>query len=437
MYKSFLLLTAILSITLLSACASLPLPPGEDDLKILDNQIYRSDKAFTVQAVYVPGLLEKGAGLEFMIPAMAHIAEVGGNAICLDLTGFSPDGKSLDPKSVETLGVYAERAKDQRMVLVVRVVGDAGDAAFRQNAVATAARALGGQRLAFYWIDGPDAPALAAQFKKLAPNLLLAATENGDIRVTTDPAEAGDNGLSLLVGSLPQDPWGKTNYVMPGADDSYAKMEEAYTNPVEREPWTPDNSLLSEEERNEGFISLFNGKDLNNWWRFYHGKESFRVSPEGFIENYQAGAGGLVTRDRYKDFILRLEYKLNAPDTNSGIHLWVPRAARQSKIGFEFQIMGDSALKEPHATSTGAIYDVLPAQAVATRPEGEWNELEIMLQGSHLKATLNGIVVQDVNMDEIEELRYRLRRGFIDLQDHDDYAAFRNVRIKVLEPAHE
>lgn len=437
MNKLSCLILMALSCCLLGACASLPTPPGKDDLKILDSQIYRSDKSFTVQAVHVPGLLEKGAGLEFMLPAMARIAEVGGNAICLDLTGFSPDGKSLDPAAVTTVATYAERAKDQRMVLVVRVVDESGDATFRQNAVETAARALGGQRMALFWIDGPDAAALAARFKELAPNPLLAAPENGDVRVVSDPAQAGDNGLLLLNGALPLDPWGKTNYVMPGADETYAKLEEAYTNPVERAPWTPDNSMLSEEERNEGFISLFNGKDLNNWWRFYHGQESFRVSPEGFIENYQAGAGGLVTRDRYENFILRLEYKLNAPDTNSGIHLWVPRAARQSKIGFEFQIMGDSALKEPHATSTGAIYDVLPALTVATRPEGEWNELEIILQGSHLKATLNGVVVQDVNMDEIEELRYRLRRGFIDLQDHDDYAAFRNVRIKVLEPGNE
>lgn len=437
MNRIFCLLLASMLLSLLGACTSLPLQEDDDNLRVQDGQIYRSDKSITVQAVHVPGLFEKGAALEVMVPAMARIAEVGGNAICLDLAGFSEDGLSLDASSVDTVATYSTRAKDQRMVLVVRVVGESGTPEFRQHAVETAARALAGQGLAFYWIDGPDAGALAAQFKKLAPNLVVAASENGDIQVTTDPAAAGDNGLMLLVGSLPQDPWGNTNYVMPPSDDSYAKLEEAYTNPVEREPWTPDNSLLSEAERNEGFISLFNGRDLNNWWRYYHGEESFRVSPEGFIENYQAGAGGLVTRDRYKDFILRLEYKLDKADANSGIHLWTPRAARQSKIGFEFQIMGDSALTEPHATSTGAIYDVLAASKVATRPEGEWNELEILLQGSHLKATLNGIVVQDVNMDEIEELRYRLRRGFIDLQDHDDYAAFRNIRIKVLEPVHE
>ena len=94
--------------------------------------------------------------------------------------------------------------------------------------------------------------------------------------------------------------------------------------------------------------------------------------------------------------------------------------------------MGDSYLTEPHKNSTAAVYDVLPALAVAARPEGEWNEVEIMLDGSHLKATLNGVLVQDTNFDEVEELRYRLRRGFIGLQDHDNYILFRNVRVKEL-----
>ncbi len=435
MVKYGCLLFSILPILLMNGCATLQETADKDDLKIQAGQIYRGDKAFTVQAVHVPGLFEKGAGLEFMVPAMARIAEAGGNAIALDLSGFSEDGRSLNPDSVNTVSVYAERAKDQRMVLVVRVLGDAADAGFRDNAVETAARALKGEGLALYWIDGPDAAALAARFKDLAPSLVVASPQNGDIQTVADPNLAGNNGLVLLTGVLPLDPWGETHFVLPGSDETYARLEEAYTNETERRPWTPDNSLLSEEERNAGYVSLFNGRDLDNWWHFYHGKESFRVSKEGYIECYQAGAGGLVTRDRYDSFILRLEYKLNDAGANSGIHLWVPRAARQSKIGFEFQLMGDSDLTEPHATSTGAVYDVVPALTVATRPEGEWNELEIMLQGSHLRATLNGTVVQDLNFDEVEELRYRLRRGFIGLQDHDDYVVFRNIRIKKLEPA--
>lgn len=422
---------------LASSCATVPWEAGKDDLRVESGQVYRSDNSFTVRAVYVPGLCAKGAALEHMAPAMVRIGEVGGNALAFDLCGFNEDGTRLDPVAVETVTVYAERAKDQRMVLVVRVLGESKDAAFRRNAIDTAAHALGSQGMALYWIDGPDAGGLAAQFKKLAPHVVVAAPENGDLRVVTDPAAAGDSGLMLLLNALPLDVHGNVNYVLPDAPETYALLDAAYTTEAEKRPWTPDNSMLSEEEQAEGFISLFNGRDLDNWWSFYHGEDSFRVSEEGYIECYQAGAGGLVTRDRYKDYILRLEYRLDEPGANSGIHLWMPRAARQSKLGFEFQLMGDSDLTEPTSTSTGAVYDVLPALTVANRPEGEWNEVEVMLQGSHLRATLNGVVVQDVNFDEVEELRYRLRSGFIGLQDHDDYVAFRNVRIKVLGAGHE
>ncbi|NLO32886.1 MAG: DUF1080 domain-containing protein [Candidatus Hydrogenedentes bacterium] len=431
--KKILPLMLVFSITfVLMGCATLWTPPEKNDLKIVDHQIHRDKKAIIIRAVHVPGLLEKGAALEYMVPAMAKIAKVGANGICLDLAGFSADGKSLDPAVAETIESYAERAKDQRMFCVINVLGDSRDSTFRKNAVRSAAKVLGTQRKALYIIDGPDAPPLAASFKRLAPNLVLAAPENGDVKIMTDPAVAGNNGLVLLSGSLPEEPWGNTNYLLPDNDQSYTMLDEAYTNPVEKMPWTPDNSKLSEEEQAEGFVSLFNGVDLDNWWNYYHEGESFRINDDGYLECYKAGAGGLVTRDRYEDFILRLEYKFNDADANSGIHLWVPRAARQSKIGFEIQLMGDSDLKEPHDTSTGAVYDVVPALTVATHPEGEWNALEIQTQGSHLKVTLNGIIIQDFDMDEVEELRYRLRKGFIDLQDHDDYVVFRNIRIKEL-----
>ena len=81
---------------------------------------------------------------------------------------------------------------------------------------------------------------------------------------------------------------------------------------------------------------------------------------------------------------------------------------------------------------TAAIYDVMAPLVNAGKPAEEWNALEITLDGPLMKAVLNGEVVQDVNLDEIGELRTRLRRGFIGLQDHGNYVAFRNIRIRKL-----
>ena len=431
---NFLKSMTILSIlcVLLCSCATVSRIAGENDFRVMDNAIYRGDSSFTLNAIYEPDLCAKGAALEYMVPAMAKIAEVGGNAVAFDLCGFTDNGMKLSEDSVATVAAYAKRAKDQRMAVIVRVLGTDDGSYCRRNAVVTAAKSLADVTNAIYWIDGPDAAQLAARFKKVSPHLVVAAPDKGDLKVTTNPDEAGDSGLFLLVNALPKDPRGSVNYVLEGAPETYALLDNTYMTDVEKAVWTPDNSMLSEEERAEGFVSLFNGRDLNNWWVFKHGKESFRVNAEGYIECYQSGAEAIMSNKRYDNFILRFEYNLKDKDANSGVHLRAPRATRQSKIGFEFQIMGDSYLTEPHKNSTASVYDVLPALTVAARPEGEWNEVEIMLDGPHLKATLNGVLVQDVNFDEVEELRYRSRRGFIDLQDHDNYVLFRNVRVKEL-----
>ncbi len=93
---------------------------------------------------------------------------------------------------------------------------------------------------------------------------------------------------------------------------------------------------------------------------------------------------------------------------------------------------GNSDVENPDKSNSMAVYDVLPPKCNALKPEGEWNDLDVIFDGPHFKATLNGKVVQDVNFDEHEELKYRLRNGFICLTDHNCYVAFRNIRLKKL-----
>ncbi len=432
MHTSLRWIMTMAGLSLLAACASIPTERGKDDFYIADAKVCRGDHGFVIHAVLEPDIFTKGPALEHMVPIMARIAESGANALAVDLCGFNQNGDELSPGAAETVSAYAERAKDQRMALLVRVVNEDGSPEYRRAAVDAAARALAHEAKAVYWIAGPDAAELALRFKKAAPNLLLAAPANADLRVVSSPDEAGESALCLLEGALPRNVWSDVNWVLPGSPETYALIDQAHVSETEQKDWTPDNSILSPEEQAEGFVALFNGKDLDNWWSFNHGEDSFLVNKEGCIEWHQEGAGGIMTRNRYADFILRLEYNITDVDGNSGVYLRAPRAARQSKIGFEFQINGDSHLTAPGPVSTGAIYDVLPALTAAAKPEGEWNEVEIMLQGAHYRATLNGVLIQDVNFDEVEELRYRLRRGFIGLQDHENHVRFRNVRIKEL-----
>lgn len=420
-------LLAILAATALAmpACAA----PGKEDIHIQNGLLTRDNNEVKLRAIMVPELGAKRDVLADTAPALAGIAYVGGTTACTDLAGFNADGTAIDPADVATVGLLGKRAKEQHMALMVRVLGGKTDAAFCANALRTAAEALKDERRAVYYFDGPDADKWAAEFHKLAPNLVIAAPTVGHVKVVTEtPAEPVAQ-PTLVVGTPNASADANTHFLMGPEPADYAAVEAALTNPVQQQPWTPDNSVLSEAERNEGFIALSNGKNFDGWWLPFD-QNSFIVNERGEFEFKEAGGKALLTRNRYANFILRLEYKIEEGG-NSGVFLRAPRASRQSKIGMEFQIHGDPGVAVGD-DMTGAIYKVVAPRVNGSNPAMEWNSLEIMLNGSWIKATLNGQLIHDFDMDTVEELRYRLDDGFIGLQDHNNYVAFRNVRIKEL-----
>jgi hypothetical protein len=422
-------LPAVLAaVVLLSGCVSQSVPIGKDDLRMGRLGLRKGDKDFSIHAVTVPGLLE--AGPKVNLPALARIGESGGNTVCFDLCGISADGKSIDPKVVETLIAYAQRCKGQYMTILVRVLAKvADDPAVRENAVKTVAKALRKEGRAAYWIDGPNAAELAKKFKKTSPNLLVAAPANGDLTTVDAVPPKGEGLRKLVIGQMPDDGRDEINFVLPADDAVYARMDKAFTDPVELKPWTPDNSVLSEQDRKDGFIALFDGKTLNGWFSRTPGVMSY-AAKDGCLEWVRGGSGAIMTRDRYDNFVLRFDWKIKK-DGNSGVWCHAPRDARASKIGFEFQIMGDSASPATN-TSTGSIYEVVAPKCVANKKEGEWNTTELILDGSHYKATLNGKVVQDIDFNSNEELKSRLKTGFICLTDHGNWVSYRNIRLKKL-----
>jgi hypothetical protein len=97
---------------------------------------------------------------------------------------------------------------------------------------------------------------------------------------------------------------------------------------------------------------------------------------------------------------------------------------------------------------TGAIYSLAKSASLAARPVGEWNTMEITLDGPRVVVRLNGAVVNDFDpkqpvpdrTKEFEPERGpRPERGYIGLQNHDDYVVdkethvyFREVSVRPL-----
>ena len=80
----------------------------------------------------------------------------------------------------------------------------------------------------------------------------------------------------------------------------------------------------------------------------------------------------------------------------------------------------------------GSIYDARPPKGNFMK-QGQWNEVEITCVGPRVKIIFNGQLAHDFQYDEVDFIKNRATRGYIGLQDHHNFAEFRNLRIKVLK----
>ena len=91
-----------------------------------------------------------------------------------------------------------------------------------------------------------------------------------------------------------------------------------------------------------GFTALFNGRDLDGWTGAVDGYEV----KDGAIV-CKAGQGGtLFTRGRYRNFVVRLEFKL-PPAGNNGLAIRYPGSGDSAYVGMtELQVLDDTAPRD-------------------------------------------------------------------------------------------
>ena len=200
-------------------------------------------------------------------------------------------------------------------------------------------------------------------------------------------------------------------------------------------------TTLSESEKQEGFVSLFDGTHMDNWT----GNKLGYLLKDGVIEvNPEAkGGGNLYTNDQYSDFIYRFEFQLT-PGANNGIGIRAPLEGDAAYVGMEIQVLDSEhpmyANLKPYQYH-GSVYGIVPAKRGFLKPTGEWNQEEIMIQDSKIKVTLNGTVITEADlkeatkngtMDHNEHPGLKNTTGHIGFLGHGDVVRFKNIRIKKL-----
>ncbi|MBI3650855.1 MAG: DUF1080 domain-containing protein [Acidobacteria bacterium] len=131
-------------------------------------------------------------------------------------------------------------------------------------------------------------------------------------------------------------------------------------------------------------VDLFDGKSIESTWGVeMKGKPSGWSVVNGVMEN-QAGANNLVSKQTFQNFKIHAEYKLEA-QSNSGIYL---------RGRYELQVLDDYG-KAPESHGHMAIYSRVAPQVNASKPAGEWQEMEAIIVGNRVTVFLNGQKVHD------------------------------------------
>jgi hypothetical protein len=198
-----------------------------------------------------------------------------------------------------------------------------------------------------------------------------------------------------------------------------------------------DPNMPTVEEQHEGFFPLFNGTDLAGWLED-EGQKSFTVEDDLLVVTGTAGQGWLWTSSEYANFVLRLEFRIEPEGQgNSGVGIRAEYGKNPAFEGMEIQIIRPDW--ETDWQSAGALYAVVPPGVNASKPAGEWNEMEILAEGTRIRTTLNGQVLYDVRTTDytVEDdwrktLDTRPSKGHIALQNHGNRVEFRRIRLKEL-----
>ena len=183
----------------------------------------------------------------------------------------------------------------------------------------------------------------------------------------------------------------------------------------------------------EGFVPLFNGKDLTGW----QGDEKLWIVEDGTLIGRSAGIRHndfLATTKSYGDFVLRLQVRLLKDKGNSGVQF------RSKRVPNSHEVSGYQA--DIGKGWWGSLYDESRRNRILVRADGaklkkalkpgDWNEYEISAIGDKITLSINGTKLVDYTETDPKIAR----TGIIAPQVHSGgplEIQFKNIRIKEIK----
>jgi hypothetical protein len=200
---------------------------------------------------------------------------------------------------------------------------------------------------------------------------------------------------------------------------------------------TKDNELTNQEKK-EGWILLFDGKDLKGWegdpvrWKVENGAIVGDSDGKPFQPNTF-----LIHESAFTNFILKFDIKLR--NHNSGVQFrserlpgegWIMKGyqADASEVGPEKSAWGNFYEERGRGRSTMKTSNQGWLIAKPLVHHGDWNSYEVLADGDHIRLVFNGVQTIDTHDSQAAS-------GLIGLQLHageEMRVEFKNIKLKKL-----
>jgi hypothetical protein len=191
-----------------------------------------------------------------------------------------------------------------------------------------------------------------------------------------------------------------------------------------------------------GFTPIFDGRSLTGWTGDGQTIDNYEVV-QGAIRCKPGKGGVLYYNKEYGDFVARVEFRL-PPGGNNGLAIRYPGKGDTAYSGMcELQVLDDGADKykgriDPRQAH-GSVYGMVAAKRGYLRPVGEWNFQEVTVKGSRITVELNGTVILDADVSQVDTFMGTRPHpgkdrtsGYFGFAGHNDPVEFRNIAIKTL-----
>lgn len=174
----------------------------------------------------------------------------------------------------------------------------------------------------------------------------------------------------------------------------------------------------------DGWVSLFNGKDLTGWKISEKGK--FTVEDGAIV--VRGNRAHLFTEKEFKNFDVKCEIMTKA-GSNSGFYFHTQYIEEWPKLGYEVQV--NCSHSDP--VKNGSLWGVVKSYDPIAKDD-EWYTLEVIVKGKTIVTKVNGKVVVDYTEPEGVTADRRIGKGSFAIQAHDPKSEvrFRNISVKEL-----